>query len=158
MIQVALSDIVKSALWMLMAKWPTSSRCLQIVCHHTGTSHHITMTWQWARWRLRSPASRLFIQWRNGVSNRQPHGCLLNHSFRCRQKNTPKLRVTGLCVGNSPVTGDFPAQMSSNAENVFIWWRLHGNIEQTIIVQNIVSESHTLLHLMRNITNSFKSY
>ena len=29
---------------------------------------------------------------------------------------TPKLRVTGLCVGNSPVTGEFPAQMASNAE------------------------------------------
>ena len=31
---------------------------------------------------------------------------------------TSKLRVTGLCGGNSPVTGEFPAQMASNAENV----------------------------------------
>ena len=31
---------------------------------------------------------------------------------------TSKLRVTGLCAGNSPVTGEFPAQMASNAENV----------------------------------------
>ena len=30
---------------------------------------------------------------------------------------TSKLRVTGLCEGNSPVTGEFPAQMASNAEN-----------------------------------------
>ena len=42
-----------------------------------------------------------------------------------------KLRVTGLCVGNSPVTGEFPAQMASNAENNSIWLRhrefgLHG--------------------------------
>ena len=37
-----------------------------------------------------------------------------------------KLRVTGLCVGNSPETGEFPAQMASNAENVSIWWRHHG--------------------------------
>ena len=36
-----------------------------------------------------------------------------------------KPRVTGLSVGNSPVTGEFPAQMASNAENVFIWWRYH---------------------------------
>ena len=36
-----------------------------------------------------------------------------------------KLRVTGLCAGNSPVTGEFPAQMASNAENVSIWWRHH---------------------------------
>ena len=27
--------------------------------------------------------------------------------------------------GNSPVTGEFPAQMASNVENVFIWWRHH---------------------------------
>ena len=40
-------------------------------------------------------------------------------------KKTSKLRVTGLCVGNSPVTGEFPAQMASNAENVSIWWRHH---------------------------------
>ena len=36
-----------------------------------------------------------------------------------------KLRVTGLCVGNSPGTGEFPAQMASYAENVSIWWRHH---------------------------------
>ena len=45
------------------------------------------------------------------------------------QKKTSKLRVTGLCVGNSPVTGEFPAQMVSNAENVSIWGRLHGEAE-----------------------------
>ena len=32
----------------------------------------------------------------------QPHGCWLNRLFRRRSKKTPKLRVTGLCVGNSP--------------------------------------------------------
>ena len=34
-----------------------------------------------------------------------------------------KLRVTGLCAGNSPVTGEFPVQMASNAEKISIWWR-----------------------------------
>ena len=29
-------------------------------------------------------------------------------------------------VGNSPGTGEFPAQMVSNAENVSIWLRHHG--------------------------------
>ena len=43
------------------------------------------------------------------------------------KKKTPKLRVTGLCAGNSPGTGEFPAQMASNAENVSIWWRHHVN-------------------------------
>ena len=44
---------------------------------------------------------------------------------RRRSKKTSKLRVTGLCVGNLPVTGEFPAQRASNAENVSIWWRHH---------------------------------
>ena len=38
---------------------------------------------------------------------------------------TSKLRVTGLYAGNSPGTGEFPAQMASNAENVPVWWRHH---------------------------------
>ena len=44
---------------------------------------------------------------------------------RRRSKKTSKLRVTGLCEGNSPVTGEFPTQRASNAENVFICWRHH---------------------------------
>ena len=36
-----------------------------------------------------------------------------------------QLRVTAFCAGNSPVTGEFPAQRASNAENVSIWWRHH---------------------------------
>ena len=47
------------------------------------------------------------LQWRhndrNGVSNHQPHECLLNGLFRPRSKKASKLRVTGLCAGNSPV-------------------------------------------------------
>ena len=73
---------------------------------------------------------RSTLQWRHyrpdGVSNHQPHHCLLNRLFRRRSKKTSKLRITGLCVGNSPVTGEFPAQMASNAVTVSIWWRHHG--------------------------------
>ena len=67
------------------------------------------------------------LQWRhnehNGASNHQPSDCLLNCLFR--SKKTSKLLVTGVCAGNSPVTGEFPTQMASNAENVSIWWRHH---------------------------------
>ena len=70
------------------------------------------------------------LRWRHndhaGVSNHQPHGCSLNRLFRRKSKKTSKLRVTGLCAGNSPGTGEFPAQMASDAENVSIWWRHHG--------------------------------
>ena len=73
------------------------------------------------------------LQWRHNedddVSNHQPHGFLLNGLFRRRSKLTSKLRVTGLCAGNSPVTGEFPAQKASNAENVSNWWRHHDIIE-----------------------------
>ena len=61
----------------------------------------------------------------DGLSNHQPHGCLLNRLFRRRSKKTSKLRVTGLCTGNSPGTGEFPAQMASYAEKVSIWCRHH---------------------------------
>ena len=44
---------------------------------------------------------------------------------RRRSKKIPKPRVTGLCVGNSPVTGEFPTQRASSAEKVSIWWRHH---------------------------------
>ena len=57
-----------------------------------------------SRWEKRDNSQSL--HWRHndhdGVSNHQPHGCLLNRLFRRRSKKTSKLRVTGLCVGNSP--------------------------------------------------------
>ena len=74
-------------------------------------------------WRHNGPDS---------VSNHQPHDCLLNRLFRRRSKKTSKLRVTGLCAGNSPGTGEFPAQMASYAENVSNWWRNHGEYEQLL--------------------------
>ena len=60
---------------------------------------------------------------RNSVSNHQRLDCLLNCLFRPRSKKTSNLSVTGLCAGNSPVTGEFPTQKDSNAEIVSIWWR-----------------------------------
>ena len=61
----------------------------------------------------------------NAMANHQPQDCLLNRSFRRRSRKTSKPHVTGLCVGNSPVTGEFPAQRAGDAENVSIWWRHH---------------------------------
>ena len=69
------------------------------------------------------------LQWRHNehddVLNHQPHDGLLKRLFSRRSKKTSKLGVTGLCEGNSPVTGEFPVQRASNAENVSIWWRHH---------------------------------
>ena len=74
------------------------------------------------------------------VSNHQPRECLLNRLLRRTHQSskTSKLCVTGLCEGNSPVTGEFPSQRASNAENVSIWWRHHG----TGVHKHLVSRSH----------------
>ena len=60
------------------------------------------------------------LQWRyNGrdsVSNHQPRDSLLNRLYKPRSKKTTKPRFIGLGAGNSPLTGEFPAQMASNAE------------------------------------------
>ena len=78
---------------------------------------------------------------RYGVSNHWHHDCLLNRLFSRRSKKTSTLRVTGLCSGNSPVTGEFPTQMASNAENVSIWWRHHAsNIQNYFFIYKIWHE------------------
>ena len=100
----------------------------------------------------RFPLPRCFtLRWRhNGrdvVSNRQPHDCLLNRLFRRRSKKTSKLRGTGLSAGNSPVTGEFPAQRASNQENVPIWWRHHGNAgpNKFVLVGNSLERGYTMV-------------
>ena len=65
----------------------------------------ITVMSQWARWRLKSPALRLFTQPFIQVQIKE---------------NIKAPRLWPLC---GEFTGDFPAQMASNAENVSIWWR-----------------------------------
>ena len=91
----------------------------------------------------------LTLQWRhddhNGVSNHQRLDCLLSRLFRHRSKKTSKLRVTGLCEGNSPVTGEFPTQKTSNAENVSIWWRDHDVWPYMSDAAHIVSRTDNIL-------------
>ena len=61
---------------------------------------------KWQVCRQASAWYRVALQWRHndhdGVSNHQTRGCLLNRLFRRRSKKTSKLRITGLCAGNSP--------------------------------------------------------
>ena len=49
------------------------------------------------------------------------------------KRNTQKLRVTGLSAGNSPVTGEFPAQMAGYAEMFPFWWR-HYELEYARVI------------------------
>ena len=87
-------------------KWPVTTGNTDSAS--MSGSHHYYDVIQGAM-ASQSPARRLFTQ----------------PLFRRRSKKTSKLRATGLCAGNSPVTGEFPAQMASNAENVSIWCRHH---------------------------------
>ena len=72
--------------------------------------------------------------------------------FKRRSKKTSKLRVTSLCAGNSPGTGEFPAEMASNAENVSIWWHHHVHctselsLSQTRISLNPCILAYTISH------------
>ena len=68
---------------------------------------NLHICWSSLRWRHNE---------RDGVSNHQPHDCLLNRLFWRRSKKTSKLRVTGHWAGNSPVIGEFPAQKASKAK------------------------------------------
>ena len=72
-----------------------------IIMKHT---YPITVKSQWARYRLKSPASRLFTQ------------PFIQTQIK---ENIKAPRHWPLC-GNSPGTGEFPAQMASHAENVSI--------------------------------------
>ena len=77
--------------------------------------------------------NRVTLQWRHNergcVSNHQHHDCLLlSILFRRRSMKSSKICITGLCEGNSLVTGEFPAQRASDAENVSIWWRHHDRV------------------------------
>ena len=69
--------------------------------YRQATSHCLSLCWPGTL----SPYRFTTLRWRHndhaGVSNHQPHGCLLNRLFRRKSKKTSKLRVTGLCAGNS---------------------------------------------------------
>ena len=68
---------------------------------------------------------------------------------RRRSKRTSKLRVTGLCEGNSPVTGEFPTQRSRNAENVPIWWHHQAPL---LISMHVMPEMQLSLSIYWKIT------
>ena len=90
------------------------------------------------------------LQWRHNerdaVSNHQPHDCLLNRLFRHRSKKISKLHVTGLCEGNSPVTGEFPHKgpvtrkmfsFDDATKPILIYWQVgHNNKFHSNFVRN----------------------
>ena len=126
---------IQSFVLCLLSHWLRRKAFMWKSLSRESINHH-NICWCMGRlWRPQPPSyimcmPYIALHWRhNGrgsVWNPQPNDCLLNRLFRRRSKKTSKRRVTGLWAGNSPGTGEFPAQMTSNAENVFIWWRHHG--------------------------------
>ena len=83
----------------------------------------------------RSPGYLCYIIWRHndqgGVSNHQPHGCLLNRLFRRRSKKTSKLCVTGPLCGEFTGPGEFPAQWPvTRSFDVFFDLRLNKRLSK----------------------------
>ena len=120
----------------LLSHWPYAITWTIGWSDQSGSFTHILQLFYW---HLIMAEQRQYPNWcccrisalhwrhneRYGVSkHRRVHG-LLECWFRRRSQKTSKLRTTGLCAGKSPVTGEFPAQNASNAENISIWWRHH---------------------------------
>ena len=123
-------------------RWCLETHFYSEICGIIGSGYGLALVWQQKEnvtWETlaSSKCISLTLQWRSnerdGISNHQPHDCLLNRLFMRRSKKTSKLRVTGLCEGNSPVTGEFPAQIDNNAEKVSIWWRHHDKITRDTV-------------------------
>ena len=122
-------DLVSKTRWKILLKF--SANRIRIFRNLETRSH----------WSGRICVWLIPLQWRHngrdGVSNHRRHDCLPNRFFRRRSRKTSNPRVTDLCEGNLPVTGEFAAQRSSNAENVSIRWRHHVYVD--LISLSIVS-------------------
>ena len=105
----------------------------------------------WTAFSMVHPSLQRRHNWRDGVSNHQPHDCLLNRLFRRRSMKPSKLRVTGFCAGNSPVTGELPAQMASNAENVSIWWRHHDDSSKHTTPWKLFVSQHLICMILTSL-------
>ena len=94
------SKITKTNIHKPVSSWYRCELYYITASNFTGSKGRqgwaITVTSQWVPWGLAS--------------------CLSNHLLKRISKKTPKLRVTGFCEGNPPVTGGFPSQKASNAE------------------------------------------
>ena len=110
---VTFCDTVYPTLKLISSCWPQG---ISVRCACMCTCMYVVSVLQWRH------------NGRDGVSNHQLPDNLLKRLFRRRSKKTSKLRVTGLCEGNSPVTGEFLAQRASNEEDVSIWWHHHGKV------------------------------
>ena len=102
-VELVLDELVWST-WQLKWDW----LMIHLSCRKSVTWQVSDDVIYWPNWLSSSYGTNMnrLLQWRHngrdGVSNHQPHQCLLNRLLR-RSKKTSKFRAIGLCVGNSPV-------------------------------------------------------
>ena len=109
------STMVQVMTWCRHATCPSLPEPMLIQIYVAIMRHQVTVSWHYHDVIMSTMASQI-----TSLTD-----CLHSHLFRRRSKKTTRLSVTGLCAANSPVTGEFPIQMASNAENVSISWRHH---------------------------------
>ena len=95
-------NVLRHATVFFIVLWFTyenRSDQLTMVANHSHTVHIL------CQWQVRHYIDVIMSAMASQITN-----CLLSCLFRRRSKETSKLRVTGLCERNSPVTGEFLAQ------------------------------------------------
>ena len=96
------------------------------------TKLHITDHFRWISSQRASNAKSFAVTWRHHVKTSLHYNDAIMGTVASQiisltivystvysdadQRKHQKLRVTGLCAGNSPGTGEFPGQIASNAE------------------------------------------
>ena len=112
---LGVNTLTKTAYDWWLCSWRTHvSKLLNLIQHIDGLMQETSLQWR--------------HNVRGGVSNHQPHDCIYStvYSGADQRKHQSSASLAFVWV-NSPMTGEFPAQRASNAENVSIWWRHHGN-------------------------------
>ena len=107
-------------------------------CYYSDLCQYSDVSIMMSQWCLKSPASPLFTQ-----PFSQPQIKENNKAPRYWPR-----------AGNSPVTGEFPAQRASNAENVSIWWRHHTPASPL----NVKSFVQPFVHANNNARSVSKSW
>ena len=94
--------------------WSTTNAVCRVVHYGLAAScpFHITVTPQWARWRLKSPAPRLFTQ----------------PFIRAQINENIKAPCHWSLCGEFTDDRWIPRTNASNTENVFIWWRHYDTV------------------------------
>ena len=107
------------------------------------------------------------LHWRHneldGVSDHQPHDCLLTCLFRHRSKKTSKLRVTGLCEGNSPGPANCPHKRPVTRKTFpfdDVIMRIHSTVNKSCYIVcmlwNLVSDFMPWKCIIKHITVQYR--